>query len=125
LAEGEAVKAPIEIQAEIERLVRELNRFGDLHEESCDALIEAQELWEDTYDAFVEDLLSNETKRFPGEDVRLALCRRSTQEARDRWQLYRRAERSVKKCEVQMSRIGKQLSALQSDLKAATVESYT
>lgn len=121
------MKAPFEIQKEIERLVREMNRFGTLHEKSSDLAIDAQDAWEILYDDFMEGLVEEyeeKNRALPGEDVRLSLCRKSSSEAREAWRTLKRVERHVKKSETQLVRIGKQLYALQADLKTATTESF-
>lgn len=110
------------LQLAIDDQLDGLDSDGKALDEALDLLVDAEDMWEEQYDDFLDRLTNeyaNSSKRLPGEDVRMSMCR---QENRETWQTFKRAERAKEKLEKRLTRRRAALSALQSQLSAAKEE---
>lgn len=97
----------------------ELDRLSKDMDSAVDKLNQAEMVWDNAYDEFIEELVEDTAKkRLPGEDVRVSLCRRARPENRLAWKSLREARRNVEKLEKQITAKRAVLSARQSELGA-------
>lgn len=131
------MKAPSEVEAEIDRLVGELDKIdkaldGGLHEQSTgevipaalDVLAEAEDAWIEHRDAKIEELAngSYEGRQLPGEDKLNALTRATSADARRAWDTFRHAQRLTKRLRERADRVQHQLSGRQTQVKIINAE---
>lgn len=97
----------------------DLDSYGKQLDNAVTQLNLAEAAWELIYDQFIEELTEDTAKkRLPGEDVRVALCRRRDDTNRQAWNNLRNAKRAVEKLEKQISAKRAALSGRQSELGA-------
>lgn len=111
-----------ELQAFLQAKRTELHSLDTQLQQAHDTLEAAEIRWMEVYDATLDDLEEDMQRgtisKLPGEDVRVAIARRSNREA---WSNWRRAERAVKKLEKRATLIANQISAAQSEAKIGGV----
>lgn len=111
-----------ELQRFLQDKRTELHSLDVQLQQAHDTLEAAEIRWMEVYDATLddleEDLQRGTISKLPGEDVRIAIARRSNREA---WSNWRRAERAVKKLEKRATLIANQISAAQSEAKLGGV----
>lgn len=96
-----------------------LDQYGRDLDQAIENLNNAEKAWELIYDQFIEELVEDTAKkRLPGEDVRVALCRRQDGTNRQAWNNLRAAKRKVEKLEKQITATRAALSGRQSELGA-------
>jgi chromosome segregation ATPase len=114
---------PVDVDAQLEQYQEELATIGNDLDAHKDELDQASEAWEQHYDSVMESLeeqYAEENRQLPGEDIRISRARRG--EGWETWARWRRAERKQKRLEKQLTRISKQISARQSQLKQMQLE---
>jgi hypothetical protein len=117
-----APRGPIEVAEFLDVKAQELAQLDALLQQADEKLEEAELAWEEHYDQVLEDLeeeISEEGGRMPGEDQRVSLARRA-KGGREAWRTYRRARRLVGRLRSSASITNNAISACQSEAKLIT-----